>query len=143
MSKIERLPYDKFASTFGWRIKVKAEYDYRVDKTMPLVIEGYSKAMQVPEMKNKAQLLLDNVSMLFDKRWIYKSDGILIYKAVDGILFQPLSSNKHIIYFRKDGEQVIGRCANGWNDDYCVAMIEKMIDNYNKGYQRGVGLRIA
>ena len=143
MSEVKRLPYDVFNSTYGWRIKVRKEFDYRVQPDGDLIVEGYSKLMQCSEAKNKAQLLLSCMSMLFDKRWIYKCDGIIIYKASNGLMFKPMRWDDAILVVSKDGEQIRIIARGGYDDEYCLDMISKMMLNYNRGYQRGVGLRIA
>ena len=143
MIEKNELRYDHYASTYGWRIKVKSEYDYRKAKSGPMIVEGCSKYMQVPEMKNKHQLLLDCVAMLFERRWVYKSDGIIIYKAQGGILLKPMSWEQSILVFSKDIEQVAIVAKNGFNDRYCLDMIELMMQNYNKGLQRSLPLRIV
>ena len=143
MEKETRLSHDKFNSTFGWRINVKKEFDYRKEPSGLFIVEGYSKLMQMNEMKNKDQLLLLSVSMLFEKRWIYKCSGVLIYMAVDNILLHPLSSNKPIILFAKDGDCVEYKPYNCFYNPYCDDMIQKMVDNYNRGYQRSLPLRVV
>jgi hypothetical protein len=137
------LKFDEFASTYGWRIKVKAEFDYRKDVSKPFVLTGFSAYQGVPEMKNKKQLLLINVAALFEKRWIYKSDGILIYKASNDRLLRSFDFADVIIHLKKDGDCVDVLCKQNYDDTFVLENIAKMAKHYNSGYQRNVPLRIV
>jgi hypothetical protein len=137
------LKHDVFNASYGWRINVKAEFDYRQEKKGLFIIEGCSKYMQVPEEKNKKQLLLLNVAMLFEKRWIYKSSGIIVYSRLPDTLLHPIKSNPWIFQFIKDGDCVNVEKSRLWNDVYCEDKIMRMVENYNKGYQRSLPLRLV
>ena len=137
------LKYDRFDSTYGWRILVSPEYDYRMKQDGPFIMEGYSKYQQVPEMKNKDQLFLLCMAGLFEKRWVYKCQQIVVYKATQGPLFLPLATNDKLLSIRKDGEIASWGCNRILLTDYCFDMFTRMIDNYNRGMQHGVGLRVV
>jgi len=138
-----KLKHDVFGSSYGWRINVKAEFDYRKEKVGKFIVPGWSKWMQVPEEKNKKQLLLLSCAMLFEKRWIYKSDGIVVYSRLPDTLLYPLTDNPWLLQFVKDGDCVDLKLSNRFDDEYCEMQLKKMVDNYNRGYQRSLPLRVV
>ena len=132
------LKYDQFGSSYGWRILMNEQFDYRKVRQTKFIVEGFSKWLQIPEAGNKKTVLLNVCSMLFDKRWIYKSDGILIYEAGEGGMMKPLAINKRIIHFSKVGDDCHWSVNELIVGQYCCDRIEKMVDYYNKGNQRGL-----
>jgi hypothetical protein len=137
------LKYDPFRSTFGWRINLKAEFDYRQEPWKGNVMVGFSAYDKVPEMKNKEQLLLLCVCSLFEKRYVYKSAGILIYRAVPDRLLREFSNADIILHIAKDGDCVDLIWWNDFENAFIEDNINKMAKHYNSGYQRNVPLRIV
>ena len=137
------LKFDEWNSTYGWRCLIKAEFDYRKVAKDKFIIKGFSGYQGVPEMKNKDQLLLLNVASLFEKRWVYKSSGILIYKATSDRLLRNFDKADVIIEIKKDGDCVDLFTYNGWENDFVEENLLKMAKHYNNGYQRTLPLRIV
>ena len=132
------LKHDKYGSSFGWRILVNPAFDYRKNPEGKFVVEGYSKWMQMPEVKNKTTVLLDSVSMLFEKRWVFKADGILVYQSDKDIMIQPLEANKRILYLRPLDGLIVASVDREFIGQFACLRIEAMVDHYNRGNQRGV-----
>lgn len=122
---------------------MKSEFDYRKNPEGKFIMPGYSAYEGIPEMNNKDQLLLLSVGALFEKRYVYKSNGILIYKVSDNALLKDFNSKDIIIELKKAGDCVDVCLWNGWNNPFCEDQIMKMVKYYNAGYQRTLPLRIV
>lgn len=138
-----KLKHDVFESTYGWRILVQDQYDYRKEKVGNFIIKGYSKYEGIPEPKNKKNLLLLNLSMLFEKRWIHKCKGILIYRNWNGMMLYPLEKNRPIIYFKNTDQRVEYGLYDIFADEFVEKRIAMMCDDYNRGLQHNIGLHVA
>jgi hypothetical protein len=76
-----RPEFDKLYSTYGWRILIKPDEDYRRLKEGRLIIEGFSKYKEDSEEPGKERLLIKCFHVLRDNGYIKKADGIIIYKG--------------------------------------------------------------
>ncbi|MEI8403235.1 MAG: hypothetical protein WCG12_20720 [Alcaligenaceae bacterium] len=143
MFEKNELKKDFHGSTWGWKCIVKPEFDYRKDKSKPFLIEGCSKWMQMKEEANKNQLLLVRMADLFAKRWIFKSDWILFYKASNGILIYPFVKEQGVMAFKQEYGQIKMIVKVDFANDYTMDMIARMVEYYNEGNQHNVPLRVV
>jgi hypothetical protein len=127
-----RPKFDKINATYAWRLRLLPEYDTRINKIGSNIFEGYSKYIDVPEDANKKDLLIKCCSMLFAKKWVHKSDGVLIYKA-DTYMKLPIGANKCILQILPDNGLWCFKYSELEINKYQLQFIEKMVESANSG----------
>lgn len=143
MLEIKELKYHHSASTYAWICPIKAEFDYRKIKNKPFIIEGCSKYQGLLEMEDKEELLMLNISMLFEKFYIHKSIGIDIYVSSRGYMHANARLNERICTFRKNESGLYFKPFL-WLDNHRLEQgIDKLCVLYEMGHFQDVGLRIA
>jgi hypothetical protein len=98
-----RPEHDKEFSTYGWRILMRPEEDYRRLKEGRLIIDGFSKVKGTIEEPEKGRLLNQCIQRLANYGYIKKADGIIIYKGCPFVNKMFLWEESIITFVKKNG----------------------------------------
>jgi hypothetical protein len=98
-----RPEHDKEFSTYGWRILIRPEEDYRRLKEGRLIIDGFSKVKGTIEEPEKGRLLNQCIQRLANYGYIKKCEGIIIYKGCPFVNKMFLWQESIISLVKKNG----------------------------------------